>query len=167
LKNSFLVSFFALVHFFGDSTLDLIRICYAHGGIVIIIWGDAIFCNHIYSDFNEKDKKKSRIKLFKQSTIPVIAVFCYLIWNIVAYQFNHIFPYEFQNRLKDEIGYSILIYFGEAVLMWIFFWFGYYVNRRIHQGNSDAETHPFISDEENENTENFDSLLISQNSDKL
>jgi hypothetical protein len=104
---------------------------------VIFIWGDAIFCKHTYADIGQSNQRNARIQLFKQSFIPIIAIFCYLIWSITAYQFNHTFPYAFQNRLKDQIGYDILIYFGEAVLMWVMFWLGYYINKRVHRAETE------------------------------
>ncbi len=126
-----LVSFFALVHDFGHSTLDLFRHSYAHGGILISIWGDAIISKHKYAD-----QKNGRWALFKQSTIPIIFAFAYLGWNFLAYHFNDRFPYAFQDKLRDNVGLSFLIYFVEGVLMWILFWMGYYVNRRLHKNRS-------------------------------
>jgi hypothetical protein len=129
----FVVSFFALVHNFGHSAFEMFRHSYAHGGILISIWGDAIISKHLYADSIEKDISKQRRALFKQSIIPIILAFAYLAWNFIAYHFNGRFPYAFQDQLKDKIGLSILIYFIEGVLMWILFWMGYYVNRRLHR----------------------------------
>jgi hypothetical protein len=107
----------------------MFRHSYAHGGILISIWGDAIISKHKYAG-------DSKLALFKQSIVPIILAFAYLGWNFLAYHFNDRFPYDFQDKLRENIGLSILIYFIEGLLMWILFWMGYYVNRRLHRKNS-------------------------------
>jgi hypothetical protein len=132
----FSVTFFTTVKAFGSSTFDLVRALYAHGGIAVFITIDAIICKHKYANFGEQDQRRSRIQLFKQSFAPVAAILCYLCWNLISYQFNHVYPYAIQNVLKDSVGYTALLYSSEVVLMWIIFWIGYFLNKCIHRKKS-------------------------------
>jgi hypothetical protein len=55
----------------------------------------------------------------------------YIIWHVIAYQFNHTFPYDYENHISA--GANALIFAIEFVLLWILFWVGYYVNQRFYR----------------------------------
>lgn len=127
------VMFVTLIRDFGTTTEKIIRRTYSHGGILVIIYVDLYLSKHKYADHGELSRDVGMKKVLRQSFAPIALAGIYLVWNTVANVFNHKHPYAFQDSLSMTV--LLPIYLVAALLLWGSFWFGRYLNIRIHSPN--------------------------------
>jgi hypothetical protein len=141
------VIFFTIILDFGTGLPVVLRRVYSHAGVFVIIWTDTYLVKHKYKGHGILDPARQRKKALMQSLVPVAAGIIYLTWNMIAHEFNHVYPYAFQAKLSATV--APFVYSALLLFIWSLFWFGRWVNQKIHapqhRGNGPlvpAETGP-------------------------